>query len=64
MKKIVTASLGDADLVRQEIEITKRLTKAERLELCFDLSDFCLEIRDATRRRRSLRQRSHARPVD
>ena len=55
------ASLGDEDLDRLDDEITMQLTMEERVELCFDLSDFCAELNDAARRRRPVRHRSRSR---
>jgi len=55
------ASLGDEDLDRLDDEITMQLSIQERLELCFDLSDFCAELNDAARRCRPVRHRPRSR---
>ena len=58
---LTTASLGDADLDRQDDEISMAMTKAERLETCIELSDFCMELNRAHRRRHPVRRRAHSR---
>jgi hypothetical protein len=58
VKRIATASLGDDDLDQLEIKLTKAMTPSERIEVCFELSNFCQEIHDAARRCCAFRQRT------
>lgn len=59
--RVETASLGDEDLEHQDAEISRALTMEERLEVCFELSDFCMELNRATLGSRPLRERTRPR---
>lgn len=54
-KRPLRPALGDPELDRQEEEMTFALTAEERIEICFELSDFMAELSDAPCRRGAVR---------
>jgi hypothetical protein len=57
LKKIKTASLYNPEIDLQEKAMTRALTPGERIAVCFELSNFCMEINRAARRHRKIHQR-------
>jgi len=62
--RVKTASLSDPDLERQDAEISRAMTMEERLEVCLELSEFCMELNRATLGSRPIRDRARARVRD